>query len=345
MSKQLHFFIPAFFDVYDRYAKSGQACKSVVQAYNKGKKRCELPLGLEAALCRCFGIYEARDRDLAIAALTAEYDELKDVDEKTWICRADPVHMRADRDQLVLFGGDQLLIDAEERAQLEKDFNDFFGDTGLILHAASVSRWYLSSEREWRFRAHPLSEMEGQGVSDKLPYGEDAEELRRLTNEIQMFFFNHPVNQTRHASSVHFPINGLWLWGAGKKASLSLSADAQRWDGVYSDEALARGLARFTGTSDEGYPESIKTFLQQTSDGRYLFSCDDFYTMRQYEQWGPLMDKLAAFEMQWLHEIIDAVKKGELECCELSDEQGYCWRISTDDLAPFTAWRKKWLGR
>ena len=346
---RLHFFIPAFFDVYERYVKSGQACKTVVQSYNKGKKRADLPLTLEAALCRRFAYYQESGVDLPVAALTAHFDMPEAVSDASWICRADPVHMRADRDQLVLFAGQQMLIDADECAQLEDAFNTFFADTGLTLHAVAVNRWYLTGDRAWFFNAFPLSAVEGQGITDKLPYGEDAAELRRLSNEIQMFFFNHPVNQNRHESTVRLPINGLWLWGAGTLASASVAANYEpgEWTAVYSDDVLARGLARITGVADSDFPQSFEAFMDIAlpSSETCLLTLHEFFDLRQYEQWSPLMDKLAVFEMRWLHEMIAAVKKGDIESCEIFDEQGHCWRISGEDLAPFSAWRKKWLGR
>src|SRR5690606_4093503 len=43
---------------------------------------------------------------------------------------------------------------------------------------------------------------------------------RRLVNELQMLWFDHPVNQAREARGLR-PVNSVWLYGGGRPAQLS----------------------------------------------------------------------------------------------------------------------------
>src|SRR5690606_30880361 len=52
-------------------------------------------------------------------------------------------------------------------------------------------------------------------LEDWWPQSEDVRPWRRLLNEIQMVWHEHPVNQARAARGA-LPVNGLWLYGGGR---------------------------------------------------------------------------------------------------------------------------------
>jgi hypothetical protein len=54
----------------------------------------------------------------------------------------------------------------------------------------------------------------GRHLESFLPAGRDAARLRRLMSEMEMWLFEHAVNESRKQHS-HLPISGLWLWGGG----------------------------------------------------------------------------------------------------------------------------------
>ena len=57
-------------------------------------------------------------------------------------------------------------------------------------------------------------EVLGEDIGEFLPRGADSARLRRLTSEIEMWLFEHAVNEARRARAAP-PISGLWLWGGG----------------------------------------------------------------------------------------------------------------------------------
>lgn len=56
--------------------------------------------------------------------------------------------------------------------------------------------------------------LNGQDVGDWWPTGAQWQPWRRLLNEIQMTWHEHPVNETRQENG-QAPINGVWLYGGG----------------------------------------------------------------------------------------------------------------------------------
>ena len=47
-----------------------------------------------------------------------------------------------------------------------------------------------------------------------MPRGPDSARVRRLMSEIEMFLFDHAVNESRRRREA-LAVSGLWLWGGG----------------------------------------------------------------------------------------------------------------------------------
>lgn len=184
---------------------------------------------LEKLLCEAFGM--PCQPDAPIAPISAAFDGLG---EGCWL-RADPVHLRLQRDQLILLP--DVETDANEAGQLCAALNEHFAGQGRAFFAPHAQRWYLRVDTLPGMETVPLSLASGRNVRGLLPTGREAARWHQLLNEIQMLLFAHPVNEAREARG-ELPLNSLWLWGAGG------SAVAQRnYDCVSSDEALAEMFA------------------------------------------------------------------------------------------------------
>lgn len=79
---------------------------------------------------------------------------------------------------------------------------------------------------------HPLSVL-GKTINPFIEQAKSDLDWYRLMTEMQMFLFNHPVNQQRQANGL-YPINSLWFWGGGQ----SLAGDGDQV--IYSDNELIR---------------------------------------------------------------------------------------------------------
>ena len=193
------------------------------------------PLSLEAMLCELFGI--PCQPDAPIAPVSAAFDGLG---EGCWL-RADPVHLRLQREQLVLLP--DVEAGADEAGQLCAALNEHFAGQGMEFFAPHPQRWYVRVDELPDIETVPLSQAAGRNVHSLLPRGREAARWHQVFNEIQMLLFAHPVNAAREARG-ELPVNSLWLWGGGSGV---VAIPQKNYDYVNSDEALA---GMFAATAD-----------------------------------------------------------------------------------------------
>lgn len=156
-----------------------------------------------------------------------------------WHC--DPVH--------IAFARDHLLLTDLAAAPLSAD------EAGALLHSAQQAaqahgarilalqdHWFIAFDQPLQIEATPLAAALDSSVHEALPHGADATRWRRLLNEIQMLWHEHPVNQRREAEGRR-TVNGLWLHGGGAASALH-SAFAMAW----TDDLLLRAWANASDT-------------------------------------------------------------------------------------------------
>lgn len=159
-----------------------------------------------------------------------------------WLC-VDPVHLHFAREHLLLADASMLAIRRDEADALIKGLNDTFADIGRF-EAPTPERWYLALPDEPQPFFHPLADVNGRPVQLFMPEGNDIARWARLTNEIEVWLYNHPVNAAREAAGQR-TLNGVWLWGAGPR-DMPLRAPARQ---VQADAPFTRGLARTAGAA------------------------------------------------------------------------------------------------
>jgi hypothetical protein len=193
-----------------------------------------------ATLAEEFGLSAPPGGDLPSAALCL-LDEAPDLAAKGCWFHADPVHLRPDRDRLLLFGGPSLALTGEEADALVAAFNAHFGSDGLELVAVRPDRWYLRAQTAPNISTQPLYRVSGRPVESWAAVGPGARDWNRWQNEAQMLFAGHPVNQKREAMG-RASIGGVWTWGGGVLPRVTRAPAL-----IVSDHPLAVGLARAGG--------------------------------------------------------------------------------------------------
>ncbi len=138
-----------------------------------------------------------------------------------WVCVATPVHLIAGLSGVSMPPDGILDIEPTEAGALADDFNRVFSGAGMRLHRGRDSLLLCSFDTPVRVAAAAPEEVRGD-IWEFLPSGADAARVRRLMCEIEMWLFEHPLNERRLARAVP-AITGLWLWGGGA-ADLSLPA-------------------------------------------------------------------------------------------------------------------------
>ena len=157
-------------------------------------------VSLEAWLAVEFGA----SAHLAAASLRGDGIEPGDA---CWL-RADPVHLKADRDRVLLADATSFEIDREETAALIAALNAHFAEDGLAFVAPVPQRWYVRVRDGARIQTTPTPRVRGRGIDGYLPEGEDGPRWRRLGNEAQMLLHGHPCNEARETRGA-LPVNGV----------------------------------------------------------------------------------------------------------------------------------------
>lgn len=167
-----------------------------------------------------------------------------------WLC-CDPVHLHFARDTLLLADASGLAITRQEADTLIAGLNDTFADIGHF-EAPAPDRWYVHLTERPAPRFYPLADVNGRPVQLFLPEGDDINRWARLSNEMEVWLYSHPVNAAREDAGQR-KINGIWLWGAGPEHAPC----KPRITRLQASQPYALGLARLAdltpGTTD-AYP-------------------------------------------------------------------------------------------
>jgi len=249
---------------------------------------------LETWLCRTFGI-----PDCGIAPVTLRADGLEP-GAFYWL-RADPVHLRLDRDRLLLQS--EATLTGDEAAQLCAGLNAHFADDNLHFIAAHPQRWYLRLNVAPNISTLPPAQVEGRNIHEHLPRGPDALRWHSVFNEIQMLLFEHPVNRLREIRG-ELPVNSVWLWGGGQAGGALLQPYAR----VLGDSDLASAIARVAGTPCAPIRDVVPQC--ETADAGDILVV--FEGLRKALQRGDLYnwrEELQRFEMSCFRPLVYALQK------------------------------------
>ena len=247
------------------------------------------------------------------------------------VLRADPVHLRADRDQLLLFGPETLDLEAGEFEALAAAFNAHFRDEGLRLQPTPEGRGYLHLARHPEIQTLPLERMLGRPVTDFLAGGKERERWRRWLTEVQMLFANHHVNLRRQVEG-RPSVNGLWLWGEGPvpppRPNLNRSLV------LHADDPIFRGTAMHCDLHVAPRGEPAETFRSPSDHEEHWFLFDHMRPLAAYGELEGWRHAVAAFDQDWLQPAFAALRAGRIRLLDLVPMNGRLYRLR---------WHRSWI--
>jgi len=267
----------------------------------RGRRSTAGPVSLESWIGAAFGL----DAPVAAGALTALAYAM-DPEDGYWL-RADPVHLRADRDRLLLIPSAGFDISADEAGQLCEALNRHFADQ-FTLHAATPERWCLQSRTAMAPQSRPPIEIAGRDIDAELP----DKRFHALLNEIQMALYQHAVNTGREARGAPV-VNGLWLWGAGALPAAAAVANAGPWQSVSADDPVVLGLAKLAGMRHHAPAAGAAAWLERApEDGRHLLVLDSLRGAFALGDADALAARLQALEESWFAPLLAALRAGRV---------------------------------
>ena len=173
-----------------------------------------------------------------------------------WL-RADPVNLQPTTAQLTLSELPEHELTAAEAQALGTTLAAYFATDDHVLFTPHPQRWYLRTQNALDLETLPPAACAGTLHESALPSGRDSAQWKRVITEAQMLLHSHPVNAAREAEG-KAPANAIWPWGGGRVPSGSHSP---RYDLVFADDLLARGLARTTGVPVQALPSGTEALL------------------------------------------------------------------------------------
>ena len=288
---------------------------------SKGRRKRMPGSTSETWLFERFGIARQRDWPVAPYALLADGGS---PGRDFWM-RADPVHLRAGDDSIVMMGIPASGVSPVEAQALAETLNRHFGEN-LQFHAIEPGRWYARLQPVPEVQTTPPAAAQGVPIEAHLPSGPDGMRLRTLMNETQMLLHEHTVNAER-ASRGEPAVNSLWFWGGG----VIENTTARPFSAVLADDPLARGLALAAGIPARVLPENADlTLASLKEEGVALVVLDapqvpDDFTALERNWFGPLLAALLAGRIGMLSiHLLGADARLEVET--VRSDLRYFWR-------------------
>lgn len=240
----------------------------------------------------------------------------------TWFV-VQPVHLHIAQDHLVLTDPRQLMLPEEESRALFDIAAPLAEETGKQLVYGDADTWFLRADEWDALQTSSPDAASSHNIDIWMPSGKGERDWRKLQNEIQMHWFNHPLNEAREMRGAK-PVNSLWLWGGAAPARLS-----HDYSDAFNLSGWLQGLGHAVGRHVHARSASE---LIATSPGTALLVLDALQEHAFANDWGRWLEAMRELEDTWLGPLHDALRSGALNRLTL---------ILTNDkrLATFTATR------
>ena len=300
----------------------------------------------DACLTRLFGIdngeppptaalsWLADNHDASATSTDTGSDAFTGSPHPCWL-RADPVHLRPDRDRLLLFDASQLQITAAETQALAETLGEFFAEDGITLHTPQPQRWYLRLPNPPTLQTSALERVSGRDILPYMPAGDDGPYWRQRLNEVQMLLYQHPVNERREQRG-QATINSLWFWGNG---ALPVAPTA-RYTQVFSDDPIAQGLARLSATCCDSHLPSPNSLSDGSAmpGGASLLQYSAVHSAQTLGDAAAWQDALQQLQLTLLDPLMTALEQRHIDTLTLLAANGLQYRASRRTLGRW--WRR-----
>lgn len=244
-----------------------------------------------------------------------------------------PVHVQMARTHLTLADPRQLRLDEAESRALYESARPYFEELGQPLVYGDATTWFMRADHWQGLRTASPDCVSGMNLSDWMPEGEHAIAARKLQNEIQMLWYEHPVNEARQARGLP-PVNSFWLWGgaSGVQPSSGPAVIAgQPWLRALCPPALRDATFDTLLAQGGSHPMAVLGQLIEPAIAG---------------EWAAWLDHMRALEQQWFAPLLAALRDGRISRATLVlSHRHTSASYTTSKLAQHKFWRKPTLSK
>ena len=246
-------------------------------------------------------------KDVPVAAVTRIVDNNHDA-SGNWL-RADPVHLGADRNGLILMDSFILNLSQHDAIAIAAEVSKVIGEYGWSIEVPFEDRWYIRIEDGLDLTTSELSSVVGNDIVGHLPRGKDSPKFHKIMNEIQMQLHSADINQFREKNG-ELPINSIWFWGLGSLDEIPEPA----WSAIFTDDVFASSLAELTDTPCYPVPQHFLAIQENCeSQSDVLVVLPHCQAPSQYQNI-QLWDKaLLMLEGCWFEPALEWLQQGKLK--------------------------------
>ena len=223
---------------------------------------------------------------------------LLDPGQDSWFI-INPAHIEISRSHLSIADLRRLQIDEAHSRALFETARPFFDEIGKTLLYGDASTWFMRADGWNTLQTASPDAAVGLNLTDWLPAGPAAVDFRKLQNEVQMLWFEHPANVEREATGLP-PINSFWLWG------LSAPKATMPAEPIFATTGVPAWLASMATIPTVALPNP---FNGGGADS--MLVCGDLAEAAIASDWSSWLAHMARFENMLFAPALAALKNGQ----------------------------------
>ena len=217
--------------------------------------------------------------------------------EGTWFI-VNPVHIQIARNHLLMGEQRHLGLNEADSHALFTLAKPYFDEIGQPLLYGDAQTWFMRADDWAGLRTASPDAATGQNLHAWMPEGAGAPACRKLQNEVQMLWFEHPVNEARQARGLP-AINSFWVWGGASATATTpvpalLACDAPPWLAALAAKGVPAG---FSGIQAREHALVVLGTLTEAG-----LAAD----------WSSWLMHMQQLERDWFLPVLAALKEGRL---------------------------------